>query len=124
MLQIVLSAVVDSRRPFVTATYKLEGDGPHALSCFEVNKELEASIHASYTPNLDVAIQKLCTLTRHSPTQLRAYATCSARVRRQISTTNKRMWVSSKLLDRFLHIVVNIIRQTGTCIYSLSVFPI
>ena len=58
-LQIELAAVVDSGKPFVTATYKLEGDGPLALSCFEIIEELEASIYASYTPNLDAVIQKL-----------------------------------------------------------------
>ena len=46
---------MDSRKHFVTATYKLEGDGPLALS-FEVIKELETSIHTSYTPNLDAVI--------------------------------------------------------------------
>jgi hypothetical protein len=44
--QIELATVVDSGKPFVTATYKLEGDGALALSCFEVIEELEASMHA------------------------------------------------------------------------------
>ena len=78
-------------RHFVTATYKLEGNGPLVLSCFQVIEEPQASIHASYTPNLDAVIQKLCASTRYSQTQLRAYAMRCIQpgfdyFRRQIST--------------------------------------
>ena len=35
-LQVELAAVIDAGEPFVKATYVLEGDGPLALSCYEV----------------------------------------------------------------------------------------
>lgn len=127
-LQIELAAVVDSGRPFVTATYKLEGDGPLALSCFEVIEELEASIHASHTPNLDALIQKLCASTHHSPTQLRAYAMRCIQpgfsyFRRQISTNLQEAVAIFKAARLFSPHMVNIMRPTATCINTLSVFP-
>ena len=64
-LQIELASVVDYGRHFVTATYKLEGDGPLALSCFEVIEEVQAAIHACYTPNVDAVTKKLSAGTPH-----------------------------------------------------------
>ena len=37
-LQIELAAVIDFGRPFVIATYNLEGDGALVLKCYEVNQ--------------------------------------------------------------------------------------
>ena len=43
-LQIELAAIVDYGEPFVTATYKLEGDGPLALECYVVVKTVSHSV--------------------------------------------------------------------------------
>ena len=71
-LQIKLAAVVDAGKNVVKATYHLEGDGPLSLSCFLVIKELEASLHTIYNPNLDAVVRKLCALTHHSETPMKA----------------------------------------------------
>ena len=42
--QIELAAIVDWRELFVKATYKLEGDGPLALVCYELIDTTRASI--------------------------------------------------------------------------------
>ena len=34
-LKVELAAVIDAGKPFVQATYKLEGDGPIAIECYE-----------------------------------------------------------------------------------------
>lgn len=73
-LQIELAAVVDAGRNFVKSTYKLEGDVPLALSCFQVIKEIEVSMHISHNPNVDALIRKLGSSTRHAEAQLRVYA--------------------------------------------------
>ena len=51
-LQVELAAVIDAGEPFVKATYVLEGDGPLALSCYEVVATLLAGIHVQHYPNL------------------------------------------------------------------------
>ena len=70
-LQIELALVVDYGRAFVTATYKLK-DGPLVFSCFEVIKEIQATVCAGYIPNLDAVAQKLSTTTPHRQPQLKA----------------------------------------------------
>ena len=35
-------------------------------------KELEALLHTIHNPNLDAVVWKLCALTRHSETQMKA----------------------------------------------------
>ena len=39
-LQVELASVVDFGKPFVIATYRLEGDGPLVLPCFAVIEEV------------------------------------------------------------------------------------
>ena len=64
-LQIELAAIVDYGEPFVTATYKLEGDGPLALKCYEIVKTVSHSVELSCAPNVE-AVAK--TLSRGSQT--------------------------------------------------------
>lgn len=49
-LQIELAAVIDFGKPFVTATYNLEGGGPLVLQCYEIIEEVKAAIQLGYTP--------------------------------------------------------------------------
>ena len=123
-LQIELAAVVDVEKYFVKATYNLEGDGPLSLSCFQVFEELEVSIHTSHTPNIDAVVQKLCTSTRHSETQLKAYAKKCIQpgfdyFRRQISTNLQQAVALFKAARLFSPHLVNIMQQALTN----SVFP-
>ena len=59
ILQIELAAVVDVGKCLVQATYKLEGDGPLALECYEVIQMVLASIRTGYYPNLEAVSRKL-----------------------------------------------------------------
>ena len=58
-LQIELAAVIDVGQGFVKATYNLEGDGPLALSCFEILTTLTATIQTGHYPNIEAIAQKL-----------------------------------------------------------------
>ena len=47
LLEVKLATIMDWGRPFVIATYFLEGDGPLVLECYEMVK---AAIHTARTP--------------------------------------------------------------------------
>ena len=51
--------MIDAGKPFVEATYNLEGDGPLALNCYEVLSTLLAGIHVQHYPNLLAVAQKI-----------------------------------------------------------------
>lgn len=52
-------AIVDFGEPFVKATYRLEGNGPLALDCFEIIDSLSASIRLCNAPNVEAIAKHL-----------------------------------------------------------------
>ena len=44
LLRIELAAVIDAGKPFVSGTYKLEGNGPLALQCYEIINSITAAV--------------------------------------------------------------------------------
>ena len=58
-IQIELAAIVDYGKPFVKATYKLEGDGPLALECCEAVETVSHSVGLAYAPNVEAVAKKL-----------------------------------------------------------------
>ena len=58
LLQLELAATVDAGEPFVKATYRLEGDGPLALECYEVVTMVQAAIHSGHYPNVTALAQR------------------------------------------------------------------
>ena len=109
-------------RPFVTTTYKLEGDGALVLSCYEVIEELEASVRSCYTPNLDAVIQRLSASTPRSPPQLKAYAMRYIQPG-QIRTNLQDAVSIFKAARLFLPHRVHVTRPTANCVDSLSILP-
>lgn len=73
-LVLELAAVVDYGRPFITATYTLEGDGPLVLVYHEVIVGMQAAMHADHTPNVDAVARKLSSSAPHLLSHLKAYA--------------------------------------------------
>ena len=53
---------MDAGKPFVKATYILEGDGPLAIPCYEVLSSLKAAVQVCHLPNT-VAISKRLAIT-------------------------------------------------------------
>ena len=58
-LQIELAATIDFGKPFVKATYNLEGDGPLALKCYEIVDALSAGIQVVHAPNVEAIAQTI-----------------------------------------------------------------
>ena len=50
---------MDWGKPFVTATYLLEGDCPLALECYEKIKTVRLAIRTAHTPNVDAIARRL-----------------------------------------------------------------
>ena len=130
-LQIELASVVDFGKPFVTATYNLEGDGPLALSCFEVIEEVRAAISTGYTPNVDGVARKISESTP-DPAQvlphLKAYARQCVQpgldyFEMQISTNLRDAVSAFKAARLFSPQKVHTMQPTATTIDSLSIFP-
>ena len=58
-LQVELEVVIDVGEPFVKATYKLEGDGALAFTCYEIYSSPEATVQLQHYPNLCALANKL-----------------------------------------------------------------
>ena len=55
-----LAAIMDWGKPFVTATYSLEGDGPLVMEACEKIETIMTSIHAGHVPNVNAIARRLC----------------------------------------------------------------
>ena len=71
-LELETSVIVDAGAPLVKATYRLEGDGPLALHCFEVLNTVTLSIQHAYYPITTAIAQKLAAGNHQSFQQLMA----------------------------------------------------
>lgn len=74
LLQLELAATVDAGEPFVKATYRLEGDGPLALECYEVVTMVQAAIHSGHYPNVTALAQRFSCGNSVAMNQLIRYA--------------------------------------------------
>ena len=59
LLEVELASIIDWGRPFVTATYSLEGDGPLALQCYDKIETVKAAIRIAHIPNLEAVARRL-----------------------------------------------------------------
>ena len=57
-----LAAVIDWGKPFVTATYLLESDGPLVMEAYEKIETVRDAIRAGHTPNINAVARRLCTV--------------------------------------------------------------
>ena len=55
-LQLKLAAVIEWGHPFVKATYRLEGDVPLAVDCYETIETVRVVIRSSHTPNVQAIV--------------------------------------------------------------------
>lgn len=58
-LKVELAAVVDARKPFVEATYKLESDGPVVLECFDIVSSLSIATKMEHYPNVQAVVESI-----------------------------------------------------------------
>lgn len=73
-MQLELAATVDAGEQFVKATYRLEGDGPLALECYEVVATVQAAIHSNYYPNVTALARQFSNGNSVAMNQLVQYA--------------------------------------------------
>ena len=59
-LEVELAAIIDWGKPFVTATYSLEGDGYLVMETYEKVETVRAAIWAGHTPNVSAVARRLC----------------------------------------------------------------
>lgn len=62
-LMVELSVSVDAGEPFVKATYRLEGDGPLALECYEILSSVKAAVQVCHFPNTLAIAKRLANTT-------------------------------------------------------------
>ncbi len=74
LLKLELAATIDVGEPFVKATYRLEGDDPLALECFEVITVLQASISNNHHPNVTAVARELSAGNSVATSQMVQYA--------------------------------------------------
>jgi len=90
LLEVELATIIDWGRPFVTATYSLEGDGPLALECYEKIETVKAAIRTAHTPNLDAIARRISAsaerslLQRVFPSHSRGSASASQTLQQRI----------------------------------------
>ena len=58
-LKVEIAAVIDAGKPFVQATYKLEGDGPVAVECYEIISSLSVSVRMENYPNVQAIAKSI-----------------------------------------------------------------
>ena len=61
LLKIELAATIDLGEHLVKSAYRLEGDGPLALECYEIVATLKATIHTGHYPNVQAIARTLAT---------------------------------------------------------------
>ena len=73
LLRIELAAVIDAGKPFVSGTYKLEGNGPLALQCYEIINSITAVVELAHYPNVKAVISSM-TSDPSAQQHLKSYA--------------------------------------------------
>ena len=73
LLQLELAITIDAGLPFVQATYRLEGDGPLALCCYEELDKLLQGIRIAHFPN----VARIADLLSQGQARVAQECTCS-----------------------------------------------
>ena len=58
-LKVELAAIIDAGKPFVQATYKLEGDGLLVFQCYEIISALSTSVVLENYPNVQAVVKSI-----------------------------------------------------------------
>ncbi len=73
LLMVEMAAVVDAGEPVVKATYRLEGDGPLALECYEIISITMESVWVANYPNVESVARNVSGGNQQVQQQLVAY---------------------------------------------------
>ena len=127
-LMVEIAVTIDAGMPFVQATYKLEGDGPLTLSCYETISALNSAARQAYYPNLNAKaseiacgnIQLESDLINHAKTCIRPGISYYFD---QISTSMKEPLEAFKAARFFSPFKVVEMNPSTNALDLLSVFP-
>lgn len=147
LLEVEIAATIDWGKPFVTATYSLEGDGPLALHCYEKIETIKAAIRTAHTPNLDAVARRLSSsaerslLQRAFPSHSRGSTSASLTLQQRIAQygtacvqpgldyfekhfdSSQSTLSAFKAARYFLPMKINDIQPDAAAINSLKAFP-
>lgn len=115
--------------PFIKATYKLEGDGPLVLDCYEVIDTVIASIQTANTPNLRAIAEKLCGSVPSNKQLLLNHGKLCAQpaidyFNRQLASTLQRPLAAFKAARLFCPQKIYDMQPNAAGIESLKAFPL
>ena len=128
-LEIELAVVIDAGMPFVTSTYKLEGDGSLAFECYEVISSLTATVNMPPCyPNLQAVVRRLSGGNMQVEQQLNSYALSCVQpglqyYRECLTGCMKVPLAAFKVARLFCPSKVNEMKPDFSAVDSLSVFP-
>ena len=124
-LKLELAAIVDWGRPFVTATYNLEGDGPLVFTCYETVQTIVSAIQVANTPNVDAIIRAISSIPRQ---QMVKYVKNCVQpgldyFDKQLNTSLKVSLSAFKAARLLCPYQVNTLNPTAADVDELSAFP-
>ena len=124
-LKLELAAIVDWGRPFVTATYNLEGDGPLVFTCYETVQTTVSAIQVANTPNVDAIIRAISSIPRQ---QMVKYVKNCVQpgldyFDKQLNTSLKVSLSAFKAARLLCPYQVNTLNPTAADVDELSAFP-
>lgn len=129
-LEIELAAVIDWGKPFVSATYSLEGDGPLIMSSYEIVETVKSAICVSDTPNVRGVIRRLSSSmpTFQRSQNLFEYARKCVQpgieyFHKQLATNLKNSLAAFKAARLFSPQKLHIIRPEADVVNTLNCFP-
>ena len=127
-LQVELAATIDAGMPFVKATYSLEGDGPLALTCYDVISALNMAARQAHYPNVDAIAAHIAAGDVQEEGELLQHAKICvqpgiAYYFEQISTNMKASLETFKVARLFSPFRLTEINPTVASIDALAAFP-
>ena len=119
---------MDAGLPLVQATYRLEGDGPLVLTCFEEVDKVFKAIQVAHFPNLNGVADRLSQGQNASKQQLVAYGVLCVKpvfdyFVLKFRNELKPVVDAFKAAQLFLPHKVNYLRPDSSSVDSLKAFP-
>ena len=128
LLQVELAVTIDAGMPFVQSMYNLEGDGPLALTCYDIISALNMSARQAHYPNLDDVAAHIAAGNTQEESDLLQHAKKCIQPGityyfEQISTNMKAALEAFKTARLFSPFRLTEINPSVSSIDSLSAFP-
>ena len=114
-LSIELAITIDVCLPFVTATYKLEGDGPRVLTDYEELSKLLSAVALSHHPNTAAVARHLSGGDSIKENQLVAYGNICAKKQPLPIFSRSSLSISSNKWKLSKQLAISILQKFRKC---------